>query len=228
MKDLRPILSNLNYNIVIINESWLSDHTLDSEIAIKHYTFIRSDRFTDTIGGGIIIYFRNDLKHYLLPIQSRTNIEVLTFQLVHNSKKLIGCVIYRPPNKPFSHDTQLIQLLDNFINIPADYRLICGDFNIADYHPLNNFNTHPITAFLNDNLMQQFVHSPSRREHFLDLIFSNVNVRSVRTADFIPSCDHFQLQFNIPFTGFNPIRHRPSVHKFTDWNQFNNFCSNIN
>ena len=63
MDELRILASQVKPDLIGVVETWLTEDNFDSEIDIVNYNFIRKDRKNEckTKGGGIVIYFKQEL-----------------------------------------------------------------------------------------------------------------------------------------------------------------------
>ena len=83
-------------HIPSLNETWLDDSFLDSELYLPGYQLLRQDR--DRHGGGIAVYIAENLNPERVDI-SIGDIEALWFELSQlHSKKILFGAVYRPPN----------------------------------------------------------------------------------------------------------------------------------
>jgi hypothetical protein len=98
LDEIEALLCNeCKFDIICISETWLGPQIDDSEIHIDGYTSYRRDR--NRQGGGVAIYITN-----LLVTNRRRDLESDTAEMIwveflHNSKKIIVGVCYRPPGQ---------------------------------------------------------------------------------------------------------------------------------
>ena len=149
-----PILeeecNNEQYLFVAFTESHIDDTTKEKEYHIQGYTSIICNR-THRMGGGVIIYLRNNLSYKLL---TKTSDRMCSFLAIYiNELKLALLLAYRPPPdySPKNHNMYNgIPLFQSFKNIiidqinltinnlgtPTPDILLMGDFNFpkATWH----------------------------------------------------------------------------------------------
>ena len=73
------LLTDLNIDILCLNETKLDSTICDSQLLINGYTFIRRDRTRH--GGGLGIYVRNSLKHRIVNDLLSNEVEVLWLEI---------------------------------------------------------------------------------------------------------------------------------------------------
>ena len=81
-----------NIDIFCLGETFLNDQFTDSELNIPNYNFVRRDRQSN--GGGLIIYYRNNLR---VDLES-SSVEMIWLEVRNNRQKpFLICYVYRPP-----------------------------------------------------------------------------------------------------------------------------------
>ena len=171
LDELYVICSLLTPSIIAITESWLTTNITDDAISLNRYQVYRRDR-VGQIGGGVMMYVRNDIASKHLTSYDSDMLEVLFVSL--RPKLLprpftivVVCVAYCPPwysadNKNFFIN-HIVSSIDNiYRNNPHAAVIVCGDFNQLD---TNSFNRYL--------LLQQFVCSTTRGNNILDKVFIN-------------------------------------------------------
>ena len=110
---LRELMCEKNYDVLVISESWLNSTTTDAEVEIAGYKITRLDR-TKKIGGGVCIYTRLSLKIKRLKemsVTSETGFQQLWVQIqLEKLRSIVLCVAYRPEYCPVSC------FVDNFMD----------------------------------------------------------------------------------------------------------------
>src|SRR3989442_12246901 len=99
--ELRILASQLYPDIIAVVESWLTDDNLDGEISIANYNLLRRDRCHDskTKGGGLVIYFRQEIPFVDIAAVIFPNIEYMWVKINFKSCKAIHIgLFYRPPD----------------------------------------------------------------------------------------------------------------------------------
>ena len=91
------------FDILCLTETWITINGLknSSNFNLPHFKLISQDRQTNKRGGGIFIYVKKNIMHYVrndLSV-SDENKEILTIEIVNNQTKniLLSCC-YRPPD----------------------------------------------------------------------------------------------------------------------------------
>ena len=128
------MLHILKFDLLGITETHLNKNISDDWIKIPGYNFIRNDR--DSLGVGVLIYFKEDLISHQIHSWDKPNMEATRLNVTVRSQSfLIGC-IYRPPN-----DTSFFETFtDTITNIWMMRKniILVGDFNSDMLHKPNN------------------------------------------------------------------------------------------
>ena len=111
MPELQQIVTDNDYKIVGITETWLHEDINDGEISLTNYQTYRSDRQQGK-GGGVLMYVHDSLVSS--PCQELTDSGFeesvwCTVQLNRTSKLLVGN-IYRPPASSNENNLKLLTL----------------------------------------------------------------------------------------------------------------------
>jgi hypothetical protein len=120
-------------HLVLINETWLNDNVCNAMLNVSDYYIdndLRIDR-SDTrngIGGGLIVYARNDIV-----IKAEKNAcnfnQHCMFQVMNkNSSPLNVVLLYRSPNSEPENNLDLIKLIEQ----TKLKTFIYGDFNLPN------------------------------------------------------------------------------------------------
>ena len=125
--ELRLQLTKKPLDILSINETRLDDTINDGLIHLNGYDVLRKDR--NRMGGGVAIYFRNNIntinRNELVP----DSLEALSVEVRKpKSKPILIVSCYRPPNS----DHEVLKLIGNLIrNLDVEGKefVILGDFN---------------------------------------------------------------------------------------------------
>ena len=117
------------WDLIAITETWLTEDILDSEISLPGMRILRRDR--PSKGGGVLLYYRQDLSCSLMtdPYLELTDTLWCCAQLQSADLALIG-IIYRPPNSSRTNDAALIYSLNTALSGRYTHVLIAGDFNV--------------------------------------------------------------------------------------------------
>lgn len=157
--------SALDYDIVVICETWLNEHHNTSEVVdCNFYNVVRKDRCkvkTGCIrGGGVLIAVRTRFTVKILPLKyelPNTDIDqiivVVTFA---GNFEIILFVSYIPPNSPFEiYETHFKNCNYHLNNLkPYQYPIYVGDFNLG-HLSWNNCN-NLVPFHVNSNIDSLF------------------------------------------------------------------------
>lgn len=114
--------------IIDVSESWLKPNISSSLVNIPNFKLVRNDRIGKR-GRGVCVYLRNDLQHKLIS-HSQQNYcgrpEYIMLEINHKRKKLLYCVIYKPPK--IGYLTDIEEALSDILHLYDDV-IIMGDFN---------------------------------------------------------------------------------------------------
>ena len=144
----------LQFDVIAISETWLSDNDSDNFNIDGYITFTCSRIYKK--GGGVALYINNSLQHKYLPNKSKcidNCAEAVSVEItLKNGKKVIVCCIYRAPN------TELDQLSEFINNVCRNIRnktvYMCGDFNVD----LLQYDKHNATNNFIDQLYSLGLH----------------------------------------------------------------------
>ena len=180
-------------------ETWLQPHITDSQVEIKDYCVLRTDRKPTerTKNGGVALYIHNTLS-YTHTVHFDTCDIQLVMTYINSEKLIIGSVYkYKSTTENFKKLLKFMKDYIENINESANV-LIMGDFNfpqikwpegyIKTGQPSNgNTSAHHLLEFIHEQLLKQYVEIPTRLNNTLDLIFSNNNelVHHVSTTETI-------------------------------------------
>ena len=99
----RLLVQQIKHEIITISETWLNSTVSNADIELEGYKILRLDRL-GKVGGGVCMYYRNDLKvSYLKELSSISSFgfHQLWVKIQHRKlRSIIVCVVYRPPDCP--------------------------------------------------------------------------------------------------------------------------------
>lgn len=121
-----------DYDIFTISETWLNASTTDMEINIPGYVLFRQDRGERKSGGGVAVYVKDIYKASV--IKDTSSVSESFFQQLwlkvqcKKFKSFLLCTVYRPPNTPISF---LEDLSTSFVDslLPGLDVILLGDLN---------------------------------------------------------------------------------------------------
>ena len=100
---LRLLVQQIKHEIITISETWLNSTVSNADNELEGYKMLRLDRLGKA-GGGVCMYYRNDLKvSHLKKLSSISSLgfHQLWVKIQHRKlRSIIVCVAYRPPNCP--------------------------------------------------------------------------------------------------------------------------------
>jgi len=135
-------------DVICLVETWLSTDILDNEVAIPHYSLLRSDR--NRHGGGVAIYVHCSILFNVL-LSGPPSLELIMVSLTKNSFKLRLCVFYRLPSTCADIFDNLCEALFSVdVSFFCKFLLV-GDFNVDFNNPSGHLYPHV------SNLMHTFL-----------------------------------------------------------------------
>ena len=169
--ELRACLSVYdNISVICITEMHLKNTVLDAEIEIEGYRFFRKDRNfnikgNDTImenegdhysmGGGSIIYYRNDMNAKIIKDFSEKAPNSLALELDSNVGRFCVACIYQSPNLSITLNKKLLSCIKEICKTSNTYEtIVVGDFNLPDVS-WETGNIKCSHLMQNDNLLNQ-------------------------------------------------------------------------
>ena len=174
-------VNELECDVVIGSETWLSPDHLNSELLLDDYDIFRKDR--NSHGGGVLLAVKKSLCAEIIPSSSDTE-SVFCKINVKGKKPIVFGSVYRPPSRTdFDYSLKIVSELHNIFNKFKTASLwFGGDFNLPDI----NWKTSEITGnqyphslnslyldMSQDLCLDQIVNVPTRGPNILDLIFTN-------------------------------------------------------
>jgi hypothetical protein len=171
--ELQILLAELSPDVILGCETWLSPGEQDLAFP-PSFTVFRSDR--PTHGGGVLIAVRQELAAFPV-LLSPSDIECCACVIPRRQGYLGFVSCYRLPSAQLSTLTTALQ--DS--RLPLGRLFIAGDFNLpsltwdSSAHLPASPDTSSVQDFMASFSLDQFVLSPTRGSHFLDLLFSNID-----------------------------------------------------
>ena len=128
-------LSQCEYDVIALTETWLNNDILDSELT-HNYTIHRCDRNARTSrhkrGGGVLIAVRNELRSAAVHIADSDELEQIVVRVLLPNFELFVCCIYLPPNSNPLLYTQHAECVQKLTKLVGDRNviLVVGDYNL--------------------------------------------------------------------------------------------------
>ena len=208
--------ANNNHSLpfIALTETWLKSYISDAQLKIPGYEASRCDRDI-RIGGGVLLY-----SHSSIPISEQLTYDDHTCQVLFckfDTIKTCILLVYRPPNAPLKSFSGVLAFMNKCIReVNDDSYQFCflGDFNLPEIQWPSGIvspggssesaeSANRLLAFMAENLLNQYVHCPTRKNNTLDLFFTNDDrlVTNVESNDTKLS-DHDMVDIMI---NYNPV-----------------------
>lgn len=197
---LKMELTNLQYDVYGISESWLHDKIESKDINIDGYQIYRQDRAATKIGGGVAVYVSNKFKVKVMPdlCQSKEGIEQLWVKIKQKEKAamMIG-VIYIPPQIAKKKDC-LEKIYPMIATSLAMTTSLCmmGDFNL-DYKEMPDQVKHMLTQFNLKQVIESPTHFGQKTQSILDHIYVAKSERVITSSALPGISDHYATTITI-------------------------------
>lgn len=123
----------LDYDLVVITETWLCDGILDAELCGNKYNVIRRDR--GSLGGGIMLLFSPQLQVRVRSEWERQDLQCLWVTVSARclgSSRDLHAIVNIPPNSQVSSRIQIfLEFMSMVGNLSRGaHFIIVGDFNL--------------------------------------------------------------------------------------------------
>jgi hypothetical protein len=167
LNELQAISDLYSPKVICISETLPKSNVSNidpNQFIISGYT-----GYHTTTGRGVSIFVSSDLKaEEIEPLNTFNDAVALKLSLPNNKVLIILC-IYRSPSSSEANNLNLLELLQKANNLPRDYLIITGDFNLKEVDWKNKFvHARPShMAYLtydliNDLFLDQLVTEPTR------------------------------------------------------------------
>ena len=186
--ELRILITEMNFDILCINETRIDKTIKNSEIGLQGYDLTRRDR--NRRGGGVAIYIRNTIPYVERSTIIPENVEAVCIEVRKpNAKPILISTWYRPPNS----NSEILDSFEIFLqNIDKENKeiIITGDFNI-DLMPseTENSKANRLKELLNTYQLSQLIKKPTRTTEstktLLDLIICKTDDPKTATTDVV-------------------------------------------
>lgn len=196
-----------DYLAVSVVESWLDSSVTDNMIDTSgRYTVYRNDRITRQ-GGGVSCLITKLWPSYLIPIPEKFKaLEIIAVTILTDIGSLRYITVYRPPEFNKLGREYIVLLVEclEYLCDTRDTVILVGDLNLPhlDWSLLNCPDDHIHSLFLEfctHHGLHQFVTSPTRDDHILDLVLSNDHniVSDLQVVDNFSHSDHCMVEFSL-------------------------------
>ena len=174
--ELRISMASQNGPDVLgICETFLNNNISSNQLTVNGFDHIRKDRSVtqEKSGGGVILYFRNNLNCKHRPELELSKLETIWAEItLPNSKPFLICTAYRPPNATSSWIDLLEEELSAAQTIGLEI-ILMGDINIDLHICSNNKWLHLIQLFNLTQLVTDFTRITSSTATIIDHIYSS-------------------------------------------------------
>lgn len=196
--------SKNNPKIVAVTETWARREIPDGIYNMPGYKILRADR-EDKRGGGVMLYVQEGVGFSEISLNRFSDFEYVCCTLnLANDRQLGVLCIYRPPNITDVGDSNLIKVLEAFLNHKFHLNIIVGDFNMPQVDWKKFSGPSKYTSFIDcclNYFLIQHIHESTRptSNSRLDLLFSTLGtkVQNVTLNECFGSSDHSLLNFII-------------------------------
>jgi hypothetical protein len=187
LDEIESVLSiNFHYQIICINETWLSSSISNEDIGLNNSTLYRKDRDNGTSGyGGMAIYVANYLNSQRRFDLEVNGLEFICTEITVHNKSVLVSVCYRPPTnsgdarRAFLENFQVA--IDKIKSYHSDIHVVLGDVNDRCISWYDNHASSELRLNVFDistvNNLSQLINEPTRYSgntaSLLDLIFVN-------------------------------------------------------
>lgn len=192
-------------DIILLTETWCNETVSNASLAIDNYrleTDLRRDRSdtTNGIGGGLLVYVRNELK--VLPCDSYSNSkfnQFCVFTITTTSEKLNIILAYRPPSSGVTNTTELCEILRQL----KDNTILIGDINMPTIDWLDgkaDSKGRELLETCTEEGLQQLVSFPTHTKgNVLDLVITNCQEKVLEVCDVgrLGRSDHCMLSITV-------------------------------
>ena len=117
-----------DFDIVCVNETWLTENVYNAEILHSGYSVIRNDR--KSRGGGVLLGIKTDIFKDVRTLEHNYKLEMSVAEIVTSTDmKFLICSCYRPPDA----DNTWMETFEMFLrDMCTRYSeiVITGDFNL--------------------------------------------------------------------------------------------------
>ena len=173
MDELSLLLNTHPLEVVAITESWLTNDIIDEMVLIDEYNTFRKDRMHGR-GGGVCAFVSVDI-----PCKRRQDLEDPSFEcmwvwlrpvrLPRKISGLICAILYNPPDTPQPEQKDLVKYMVDKLDVVRTTHPDCGVVLLGDFNRLD------ICDLLIHQNLKQTVWTPTRGQHVLDLIVTNLH-----------------------------------------------------
>ena len=193
VNQLEAIIREENINIFCIQETWMKEDILDTEIHINQFRTYRQDRGGTRKGGGVVTYIDTDLT--VTQEESFTNgiCDVIYTEIEELNMGVIN--MYRPPSSDNDSFNEVLHKVREWTSQTQREIILLGDLNFKSMNAWTESDKDglredivgkkktqwerelaqavDLLEFIEDNGLIQWVTEETRKDSILDLVFTN-------------------------------------------------------
>ena len=110
--EMRTIVTECNFDIMGICETFLDNNVADNEICIEGYTTVKKNR--NRHGGGVMLYIKEGIQYNEITNLAGSEVESVWANIQCDKQQLALGIMYRPPS---SNHAYLKSMLDQIYNV---------------------------------------------------------------------------------------------------------------
>ena len=188
MNEIHHLITKNDFDILGVNETWLSDAVSDHELKLPGYDILRNDR--NRHGGGVCLYIKDTIQYHRRSDIDETTTESIWIRCPNKQDTVNIAVIYRPPSANSAYYDNILNQIE-LIKSEDEHLILMGDLNY-DYLQTPNAINFIETAYD----MKQLVQSPTREtvssRTLIDVIISSCPEDHINTQVMdIALSDHY-------------------------------------
>ena len=185
---VKNLVSENDFDILTLSETWLNGSVDNSEISIPGYTIKRLDRQNKT-GGGVCVFIKGIYKvrqlSKLSSISSGRFHHIWLSIQINKYKSFIVCTAYRPPDCPLDcFDQELSESFISASKLGKDI-FILGDLN-CNVLDISDGNARALMDFCSTFSLTQVIKQPTRRTDLSETLIDVIIVIGVRGCSYEP------------------------------------------
>lgn len=185
-----PNVSDCEYHIIALSETWLKSDVISSELFPNHYEVYRSDRNFEqvglTSGGGVLIAIDNTIKSEVIDTSQLVDrfpaIDFLVCKCFISVHFFYIAIVYIPPSVSLEYYEDFFDFLENLDVLNTGKVIFVGDFNCAKFidNNIDDGKTCSIMNLLAFLDMKQCNNISNSCDRLLDLVISNLDCSVTR------------------------------------------------
>lgn len=225
----RAEIQNLagKYDIVSPLETFLKDK--HSNININSFNHVRKDRPTDTYGGGLLVFIKQDIQYSRFYLQNcPVGLEYIALKIFKGTESLSVVSIYYPPNTVIDK-TNFSQFFDEIAD--EGNFIITGDFNCQSGKwgsDIINDRGTKLEEILENKVGLSILNTGSATRFYknsvpdISLSSTSIDHKIIwKTLDDPMGSDHFPIEITISDFHFRLLNERPRIQlSRVDWDMF--------